>query len=258
MCIVRWWQATDASVEIVKLLFLLQETRQANSMLKNLGTLFAVTIISLCGAANAEQADDPHAVFEAALNAQEDGYYKPVMDVILNENVYQILPTSSTMEFRVDSPIGDIWASFEDFEGHFLMLKRDSHNALATIDINASSLDADGGFIGMMLKGENFFDVENFPSMRFVGSSFEWLQDRRGVLKGYMTIKNVTRQVAFYVELVGSDENDRFSDRLTVTASTTIKRSEFGIRTLLPVVSDNVNLFMSIDAIRKNASVSMN
>ena len=109
----------------------------------------------------------------------------------------------------------------------------------------------------MLLKSEDFFDVENFPSMRFVGSSFEWYHDKRAVLKGYMTIKNVTRQVAFYIELVDVDANNKFSDRLTVTASTTIKRSEFGIDTLLPAVSDNVNLYMSIDAIRKDASISM-
>jgi polyisoprenoid-binding protein YceI len=137
------------------------------------------------------------------------------------------------------------------------MLNSERHNALASIDINAGSLDTDGGFIGMLLKSEDFFDVENFPSMRFVGSSFEWYHDKRAVLKGYMTIKNVTRQVAFYIELVDVDANNKFSDRLTVTASTTIKRSEFGIDTLLPAVSDNVNLYMSIDAIRKDASISM-
>jgi polyisoprenoid-binding protein YceI len=127
---------------------------------------------------------------------------------------------------------------------------------LASIDINADSLDADAGFIGMMLRSERFFDVEKFPSMRFVGSSIKWYHDKRAVLRGYLTIKGVTREVAFYVEVVDLDHIS--SDRITVTASTTIKRSEFGIDTLLPAVSDNVNLLMSIDAARKLASVSMN
>ena len=77
------------------------------------------------------------------------------------------------------------------------------------------------------------------------------------VLKGYMTIKNVTRQVAFYVELVDANVENRYSERITVKTTTTIRRSEFGMHTLLPAVSDNVNLFMSIDALKKGTAISM-
>jgi polyisoprenoid-binding protein YceI len=219
-------------------------------MFNKIKTLFAVLIIIICGAANADYEDvvigvNPEPVMQA-------------MDMILDGNVYEIQQETSKMEFRVDSPIGDVWASFQDFEGRFLMLNGGRDRALASIDINAGSLDTDGGLIGAMLKSENFFDVENFPSMHFVGSSFDWYSARRAVLKGHMTIKNITREVAFFVELVDADVGDSYSDRITVVASTTIRRSAFGIDSLLPAVSDNVNLFMSIDALkRKDISVSM-
>lgn len=219
-------------------------------MFNKMKTLFAVLIIIICGAANAD--------YEEVVNEVEQGHAMSGKDMILNGNVYEIQPENSKMEFRVDSPIGDIWASFNDFEGRFLMLSGGRDHALASIDINAESLDTDGGVIGAMLKSESFFDVESFPSMHFVGSSFEWYSAKRAVLKGHMTIKNISRQVAFYVELVDTDVDfdDRYSDRITVTASTTIRRSEFGIDRLLPAVSDNVNLFMRIDA-RKKEAVSM-
>ena len=223
-----------------------------NRMFNKLRTLFTVLIIIICGAANADLAAIAYADAE---NEVEQGYAAQDMDLILNENIYEIQQETSKMQFHVNSPIGDIWASFQDFEGRFLMLNSRRHHAMAAIDISADSLDTDGGFIGVMLKSESFFDVENFPTMRFIGSSFEWYSDRRGVLKGYMTIKNITRQVAFYVELVDTDVDNRFSDRITVVASTTIRRSEFGIYTLLPAVSDDVNLLMSIDALKKNTSI---
>lgn len=222
-------------------------------MFNKLKTLFTVLIIIICGAANAELSAVAYADYEGVENEVEQGHGAQSMDVILNENIYEIQQETSKMQFRVDSPIGDIWACFRDFEGRFLMLNSRRHHAQAAIDINAESLETGGGFIGVMLKGESFFDVENFPSMHFIGSSFEWYSDRHGVLKGYMTIKNVTRKVAFYVELVDASVDNRFSDRITVTASTTIRRSEFGIYTLLPAVSDDVNLFMSIDALKKNS-----
>ncbi len=225
-------------------------------MFNKLKSLLAVLIIIICGAAKADLAAVAYADYGIVELNQQQQHVMQNMGVVLNENFYEILPETSKMEFRVDSPIGDVWASFEDFEGSFLMLKGGIHHALTSIDINAESLDTSGGFIAMMLKSESFFDVENFPSMRFTGSSFEWYSDGHAVLKGYMTIKNITRQVAFYVELVEDAEN-AYSDSITVKATTTIKRSEFGIHTLLPVVSDNVNLFMSIEARRKTTSITM-
>ena len=218
-------------------------------MFNKMKTLFAVLIIIICGAANAD--------YEGGVSGVDQAHAMQAMDMTLNGNVYEIQTETSKMEFRVDSPIGDVWASFHDFEGRFLMLNGGRDHTLASIDINAESLDTNGGLIGAMLKSESFFDVENFPSMHFVGSSFKWYSARRAVLKGYMTIKNITRQVAFFVELVDADVDDSYSDRITVTASTTIRRSEFGIDRLLPAVSDNVNLFMSIDARKKNKSISM-
>ena len=216
-------------------------------MFNKMKTLFAVLIIIICGAVNADYEND--------VNGVNREHAMPGMEMILNGNVYEIQAETAKMEFRVDSPIGDVWASFQDFEGRFLMFNSGRDHTLASIDINAESLDADGGLIGAMLKSERFFDVENFPSMYFVGGSFEWYSARRAVLKGYMTIKNITKEVAFFVELV-DDDADRYSDRITVMASTTIRRSSFGIDSLLPAVSDNVNLFMSIDA-RKREAISV-
>ena len=179
------------------------------------------------------------------------------MALVLKEHMYEIQQNTSTIKFRVDSPFGEVWGSFQDFEGSFIMLNNDAHNQSAVVDINTESLNVDSSFIKTMLKSEIFFDVEKFPSMRFVGSRFEWFNDKNAVLKGYMTINDITRPIAFYVELVKARVEDKYSKRITVKASTTIKRSEFGIHTLLPAVSDNVNLFMNIDALKKDTTVSM-
>lgn len=177
------------------------------------------------------------------------------MNVTVNARPYRIQQSTSRMAFRVDSPIGDVWASFHDFAGVFTMPSDGTRRNLAAIEINADSLDTDGGFIGLLLKGRKFFDVEKFPSMHFVGRSLEWYGNRKAVLKGHLTIKGITREVAFYVELI--DVDNMYSDRITVEASTTIRRSEFGIDSLLPAVSDNVNLFMSIDAVKEPEALSL-
>lgn len=177
-----------------------------------------------------------------------------IMGGMLDMHLYDIQQETSKMQFRVDSPIGEVWASFRDFKGGFALLDSRKYSDPAIVDVNTESLDTEGAFIGMLLKSESFFDVDNFPRIRFVGSSLEWFNATHAVLKGHMTIQNVTKPIAFYVELVNADAENKYSDRITMKASTTIRRSEFGIHTLLPVVSDNVNLYMSVDALKRNTS----
>lgn len=209
------------------------------------------------GAAHADATRIATAVDGVARHGGAQHYNVDSVDLVLNESLYEIQPDTSRMAFRVDSPIGDVWGRFEDFGGSFTMLSNSFDDDMAAIEINAESLDANAGFIGMLLKSERFFDVESFPSMRFVGTSLEWYKDRHAILKGHLTIKNITKQVAFYVELVDAVGENENSKRISVKATTTIRRSEFGIHTMLPVVSDNVNLFLSIDAVQKQHSISM-
>lgn len=179
------------------------------------------------------------------------------MDSIRKKYAFDIVPESSSLRFQVDSPIGDIWVSIDEFEGSFSIFNTGGNSNLSAIEVNARSLDSDRGFVGTILRGEDFLDVENFPCMRFVGRSIEWYGNRYAVLKGYMTIRNATKEVTFYVELTGSEIDKIGSDSITVKATATIKRSEFGIYTLIPLVSDNVNLYINVVAVKQESSLSM-
>ena len=68
---------------------------------------------------------------------------------------------------------------------------------------------------------------------------------------------NQSAVVNINTESLHVDRTFPYPEHITVKAETTIKRSEFGIYTLLPAISDNVNLFMNIDALKKNTTVSM-
>ncbi len=232
-------------------------------MINKLTTLLAVLTIISSGTANADLDIASYEYYEAyannevvELNKQQEPAVES-MDVVLNKHIYEIQPEVSKIEFRVDSPIGEICASFQDFKGSFTMVNTGTHKKQAFIDVNTESLNTDGGLIGMMLRSESFFDVENFPSMHFVGSGFEWFDDRHAILKGEMTIKNVTRQVAFYVELDNAKVDNKNSEHIIMSAKANIKRSEFDIYTMLPVVSDNVSLHVSINAIKKTTQMSV-
>lgn len=170
-----------------------------------------------------------------------------------NTHIYEIQKDRSRIEFRVDSPVGDVWVSFKDFNGSFAIPDGEVEDYVtpANVDISTESMDTDSGFIRVMLESESFFDVENYPSISFTGKSFEWIDDTHAVMKGEMTIQETTQPVAFYVNLVATDADNKYPEHITVKASTTIKRSVFGIYTLLSAVGDDVNLFLNIVAVKK-------
>jgi polyisoprenoid-binding protein YceI len=174
-------------------------------------------------------------------------------------HLYRIQPSSSKIGFCIDSPVGLIEGEFKDFTGGLTFLQEDaSTDEQALVMVNTASLETDGAFIEGMLKGRNFFDVDNFPEILFVSTGFKWVSETEAVLLGNLTMHGVTKAVGFLVKLVeqpGDDEpgNLEQTQRILVKATTRIRRSEFGLTALSPMVSDSVNLCMSVDAVRYSA-----
>jgi polyisoprenoid-binding protein YceI len=183
-----------------------------------------------------EDAQIDKSLINRMLQAADDGH------------LYRIKQGSSRMGFCVNSPLGVVEAEFKNFKGGLALAdSREDGHALVTIEVD--SLDTDSFVIESMLKSESFFDSEVYPEILFVSSGMEWIDEKRAVLKGDLTMHGVTKAVAFYVDLLEAKDG-KGEEMLTVKATTTIQRSEFGMYTLSPVVDDRVSLCMSIDAER--------
>jgi len=183
-----------------------------------------------------EDAQIDKSLINTMLQAADDGH------------LYRIKQGSSRMGFCVNSPLGVVEAEFKNFKGG-LALKDTRQDGHALVTIEVDSLDTNSFVIENMLKSESFFDSEEYPEILFVSSGMEWIGEKRAVLKGDLTMHGVTKPVAFYVDLLEAKDGQG-EEMLTVKATTTIQRSEFGMYTLSPVVDDRVSLCMSIDAER--------
>jgi len=169
-----------------------------------------------------------------------------MLEAAKDGDLYRIRPDSSRMGFCVNSPLGAIKAEFKDFQGG-LALKKANEQGRVMVSIAVDSLKVDSAIVGAMLKGENFFDSEQFPDILFVSTGFEWIADNKAVFKGDLTMHGVTKTVAFYVDLT-KVKTVQGEEVITVKATTAIQRSEFNMHTLIPVVDDRVSLCMTIDA----------
>lgn len=116
-----------------------------------------------------------------------------------------------------------------------------------TIDINA--INTGVAALDTHLKSPDFFDAAKFPTATFNSTKVEQISDTEAKVTGDLTIHGVTKPVTLDVKLNQQGANP-FSKKPEAgfTATTSILRSDFGITTLVPMVSDQIDLYIEAEA----------
>ena len=96
------------------------------------------------------------------------------------------------------------------------------------------------------LKKPEFFDAAKFPEGRFVSTKVV-AKGQTAVITGNLTLKGVTKPVVLNARFVGAGNAPFGAKKLNVgfAATTSVKRSDFGISYGIPVVSDKVDLVIN-------------
>ena len=140
-------------------------------------------------------------------------------------------------------------AKFHEVAGSLEFEPGNIEGAKADFSVMAASVDSGVEMLNTELAGPQFFDAENYPAIRFVSTSVEQTGDMTVRATGDLTIKDVTKPAVFdiTVHAMGEHPVGQFFDYykgewLGMTATTTIKRSEFGVAAFIPVGSDEVEI----------------
>lgn len=102
------------------------------------------------------------------------------------------------------------------------------------------------------LKEKLFFDTNQFPTATFASNKVEIINKNKAHVQGILTLHGISKPVTLDVTLNKADVS-LISNKMTAgfTANTMIKRSDFGITTLLPGVSDEVKIDIESEAYLK-------
>jgi polyisoprenoid-binding protein YceI len=191
--------------------------------------------------------------------AEDDDICSPFKDGLVDEDLlatmlsaahdghlFRIEQSSSRVGFCVDSALKRIKGTFQDFRGGITLDAGANSDGQTMVLIQSDSLDTEGILVRSMLKGENFFDVEDHPEILFVSHSFEWTGIDSALLRGDLTLRGVTRPVTFHVTLTPA--NDGEGEKITVEATTKIDRAAFGMDKLAKIADNEVQLCISAEA----------
>lgn len=106
---------------------------------------------------------------------------------------------------------------------------------VADVSTTSEELDAH-------LQTEDFFDAASHPGIRFVSTGVT-IDGGSAEISGDLTMHGVTKPVTLRAKLFGAATNPmNEKPSLGFMATTTIKRSDFGLTTYLPALGDEVKL----------------
>ena len=175
-----------------------------------------------------------------------------MLEAAKDGHLYRIHSMTSRVGFCVDSLIGRVEAEFEGFRGG-LALRREvwGDESQMLVMIDSDSLKTDYDFIKDMLRSERFLHAQKYPKILFVSTALRWESDTKARLFGMLTMHGITRPVNFRMELTDIiGERADHEQEIVVTGHADIRRSDFGMTNLSGFVSDNVELCMSVSALR--------
>ncbi len=175
-----------------------------------------------------------------------------------NTTTWTIDATHSSLEFGVKHlMITTVKGRFGGVQGTVVL--DESHTpATAAIDIviDATSIDTRNEQRDNHLRSADFFDVAQFPTLRFVGGRIEGDPAGEFRLSGDLTIRGVTRPITLRVEAEGQVRDPWGGNRASYSAKAAIKRSDWGLTWNQAleaggvVVSDDVKLSLDVQLVR--------
>jgi polyisoprenoid-binding protein YceI len=171
---------------------------------------------------------------------------------------WTIDPAHSHVEFAVRHlMISTVKGRFGIVTGTVKTDDTDPAKGEVEVSIDAASIDTREAQRDAHLKSADFFDVERFPAITFRGSRVSDVSGDRFKLTGELAMHGVTREVILDVTSEGRGKDPWGGERAGFSATTKIKRSDFGLtwnqvlETGGIAVGDEIKISLDIEAVKQ-------
>jgi polyisoprenoid-binding protein YceI len=164
-------------------------------------------------------------------------------------DTYTLDPTHSYVlwhinHFGFSNPSGKWYA-----KGTLILDQAKPDNSRVDVKIDVASIDTGIPKLDEHLKSDEFFDVNKYPTATFVSTKVQTTGKKSAKLFGTLTLHGVSKPVVLDVKLNNLGMSP-ITNKATVgfTATTKIKRSDFGMKTYLPGLGDEVKIDIEVEA----------
>ncbi len=143
---------------------------------------------------------------------------------------------------------------FNKYSGQFsqasgMMMMDPANPSAAQVDITIPMSGIVTGAEGLTkhLKTADFFNAEVYPTARFTSTSVVPTGMDTAAITGNLTLGNVTRPITLSAKFIGAGTNPMSKkENIGFHGTASLNRSDFGINYAIPMVSDRVDLDITV------------
>lgn len=155
--------------------------------------------------------------------------------------------------------LADYTGFFSNPSGKLKLVIDPVQDSQLVIHIPIQSLQTTNVHLTKMLKGKNWFEMTDYPEAVFTSTKVIKIDSKTAMVMGGLRLHGIIRPVSLNVHFIKTIHNP-FDGTYMIAFQITgmIKRSDFGLKTYLPMVSDQVKLNITGIFKRMNEDIKEN
>jgi polyisoprenoid-binding protein YceI len=168
-------------------------------------------------------------------------------------DTYQIDAVHSNIGFKVRHLVSKVTGRFGGVQGKVLFDTKDvtKSSVDVTIDVNTIATGNDGR--DAHLKNPDFFEVAKYPTITFKSSAVKEVAKGQLEVTGTFTMHGVSKVITIPVTNLGTAPGMKPGSLVAgFEGSLTINRSDYGMKTMIGPLGDEVAISLNIEAGRVN------
>jgi len=160
---------------------------------------------------------------------------------------YKVDPVHSFVIFRIKHmDVGHVYGRFNEPNGTITIDDADPAKSSFTLELQVQKVDTGVQKRDDHLRSPDFFNAKQFPTIKFASKEVK-KTDKGYEATGNLTLHGVTKSVTINLEQTGQAA---MGPRQLIGFETTVdlKRSDFGMKTMIGPAADDVRLIISLEA----------
>ena len=170
---------------------------------------------------------------------------------------YKIDPTYSNVGFSIYKwTVFKEEGLFHEFDGEVTYNPADPARSHVNMTVNVGSIDTRQSGRDKVVRSEDFFDTDRYPTMTFSSTAVAPGPDNTLQVTGDLTIRGVTRRITIPVKMLGRNTVPNVGELAGFETSFVIDRTDFGVNGTRwsggkLVLSKEVAIHLTIGAMNK-------
>ena len=168
---------------------------------------------------------------------------------------YDISHVYSNVGFSITKIFFKEEGGFRDYSGQIVYDPAHPERSRVQMTVQAASIDTRIEGRDKVLRSDDFFDVERYPTLSFVSTSVTSKAADRFDIAGDLTIRGVTKHITIPVRFLGHKQMAGWHDFVGFETDFVIDRTDFGVNGARwsggeLILSKEVNIHLSIGAVK--------